>query len=404
MKKTFLAFLWIYPLLFILDGSLSLIDDITSYFLPVKILSSVREILANTTLFLSMPYIFTLFFFKTKKPAAYWILPAYNIIFTVVSSVNLIGLVSTSSFFTLMALAVSPHWIYINHPIFFICQLCSSVVQLGIGIYSFRSTWAQRAEVERKEARYFLGGFAVFSFAGFYIATNIILLIVLFVSSSAGFLGFNGDQIISVEKVYEKNGKIVHFIPMIHVGSKEFYEELSKLDATKKTLILLEGVSDEKKLMQKISYKKMASSIGLDEQVKYFKPLANTKELQKNVSYLISDVDASQFNPETRTFINKIMKEMDEKSFFEMLLVGGGDMNVPGGIANLSVDLIEKRNQKVIDNLASNEAKFEEFYIPWGAMHLPELERAILKMGYKEISKKERPVFSVMAMLSKSSK
>lgn len=404
MKKIFLAFLWFYPLLFILDGSLSVIDDITSYFLPVKMLTSIRGTVAYTVLFLTMPYIFTLFYFKTKKPLAYWILPSYNVFFAIVGGLNVVGLVATSSFFSLIALGMSPHWIYNKHPIYFACQLCFSIIQVCVGIYSFRSTWAQRAGVERKEARYFLAGIASFSFAGFFIVANIAVLIGVFVSASAGFLDLKGDRITSVEKVYEKNGKVVHLIPMIHVGSKEFYKELSQLDGVKKTLILLEGVSDEKNLLKPISYRNMAGSIGLEEQVKHFKPQAKTKQLQKNISYIVSDVDASQFSQETRTFINKTMAMLDKKSFLEMLFASDDDLQVPGDIASISADLMDKRNQKVIENLIANETKFDEFYIPWGAMHLPELEREMLQMGYKEVFQRERPVISLMAVVNSISK
>lgn len=384
-----------------MDASISTIDDIATFLFPVKYLASVRESLANLVMLLSVPYIFTLFFYKTKRPLAYWSLPIYNITFMIIASFSVYELIQSTSLFTLLAMSMSPHWIYSKHPSYFYIHFACSIIQLIVGIICFRSIWSHKEEVQRKESRLLLGGFVSFSFAGIYVVVNVAFIIAIFVSASAGFIGFNGDQITSIEKVYEKNGKTIHLIPMIHVGAKEFYEELSDIEATKKTLILLEGVSDEKNLLTKISYSKMAKSAGLDEQAEHFKPQAKTKELQKNISYIVSDVDASKFTPETREFINKTMKTMSDKSFLESMFASSSDFNVPGDAANLSADLIEKRNHEVIKTLAKNESKFERIYIPWGAMHLPEIEREVKKLGYKMTLKRERPVISILAAFEK---
>ena len=70
----------------------------------------------------------------------------------------------------------------------------------------------------------------------------------------------------------------------------------------------------------------------------------------------------------------------------------------------LIVDLIEKRNERVIQELKKNEPDFREIYIPWGAAHMPEIERAVLKLGYKNTEEKERVVISLNNILNKLSK
>lgn len=392
-------FLWIYPLLFLADASLSIIDDVASYFVAVKLLTSIRQLLASGVYFLTIPYIFILLLFKFEKPAPYWLLPAFNLVFTIVSGFSVVKLVEATSLFTVMALDMSPHFIYNKHPYFFLFQLMISVLQLGIGIYSFRFALKNQANAERRVFRIMAPGAASLSFLMFFFMVNIATIIFMFSASSGGFLTLSGDKIVSIEKVYEKDGKIVHLIPMIHVGEENFYKEISALDISKKTLILLEGVKDKQNLLASISYRKMANATGLSTQEENFRPMAKTKELQKNLSYLVADVDASEFSPETRTFINQVIKDMNEKSFFALLVSNYDNNGASDSISHLSVDLIEKRNQKVLLELMANESKFDEFYIPWGAAHLPEIERELLKTGFKEVDSKRRVIISLSEAL-----
>src|SRR5688572_29247919 len=98
------SFLWVYPLLFCLDALLSVVDDGISYFFPVQLLSSIRQVTANCVFFLGAPFLFSLFYYETKQLRTYVLLPIYNLSFSIFSGLNLINLVSSTSLFSLLAL------------------------------------------------------------------------------------------------------------------------------------------------------------------------------------------------------------------------------------------------------------------------------------------------------------
>ena len=403
MRKIARALLWIYPLLFLLDGSVSVIDDVTAYFIPLKPLSSLRNGFAYLVLSLTVPYILSLFFFKVKRLLPYWLLPLFNILGMTVSSWNAVRLVGETSLFSMFALSLSPHWIFNKHPFFFITQLTFSVLQIGIGAFTYKIANSERNTLEDGPVKYFKAASSALGFLSAYAIINILALFFLFQSAAKGFLGFTEGNITSVEKVYHKGSKTIHLIPMIHVGTETFYKEISLMNATKKSLVLMEGVSDLKDLLEPVSYKKMAESAGLQTQGDHFRP-QTTKELKDNLSYLIADVDASEFNPETRKFLNNTLKDLGQKSFFELLLSSKESKPTSGQMSNFAVDVLEKRNQKLLKDLRANENKFEVFYIPWGALHLPEIEREIIKDGYVQVSSKERPVIPLAEIVNKAGK
>lgn len=299
-----------------------------------------------------------------------------------------------------MAMNISPHWIYSKHPSFFALQILLSIIQLVVGFYCFKHAWKERNNLETKKARYILAGLTVSSLFAFETLAFVVLTIGMLTSSTKGFISFEGTSIKSVEKVFGKNGKTIHLIPMIHIGQETFYKDVSRIEATRKTLLLLEGVTDEKKLMAEFDYSHIAKKTGLDQQSKHFAPAAS-KNLQKNLDYRLADVDVSEFSPGTRSFLNKTLKSISEKSLFETLFISKDDFKDAQDMVHLTVDLLDRRNAKVLKELRANENAFEVFYIPWGAMHMQELEREIIKMGYIEQYKKERDVISMAKITEK---
>jgi hypothetical protein len=402
MRKIAKTVLWLYPLLFLLDGAFSVIDDATAFFIPLKLMSTLRNSFAYIVLFMTVPFIFSLFFFKTKKSWVYLILPLYSLAGVAAASWNAVRLVEETSLFSMFALSLSPHWIFTKHPSFFAFQLTCSLIQVIVVAYSFNFAWKNRMLVEDRPLKYLKGAFTGFMFGFTYVLISTISILFLFKGAAKGFLGFSEGNVTSIEKVYQKEGKIIHLIPMVHIGAETFYKEISVMNATRKTLVLMEGVSDLKDLLEPISYKKFAESAGLESQADHFKP-QTAKEFKDNLSFLVADVDASEFTPETRKFLNTTMKDLGKKSFFDLLVGGKEEKPTSGQMSNFAVDVLERRNKKLMIDLRANQHKFEEFYIPWGALHLPEIEREILKDGYIQISIKERPVISLGKIVNKIS-
>lgn len=402
-KKISIHFIFIFTILFFLDGILSVSCDLLNYFSDKQILTGPRDTLSYIVMFLCIPYTFVFFFIKSPKIPAYWFLPIYIVITAVGFAISTVNLINSTSLFNMLALAVSPHWVYKNHPDFFLFHFSLSVTQLIIGTYCLIKVKKNFKLLEFhnfKQAHWFLAGMTSSSLAAGYVALNIATVVSMLMGATKGFLAFDGTNIQSIEKIYAKNGKIVHLIPMIHVGSETFYKEINEISNDKKTLFLLEGVSDVKNLMEPLNYRGVASQIGLESQQDHFNP-PDGKHLKKNIFYQTTDVDASDLSKETRDFINKISKIMNEKSFFELVVNGNDLLPSLDGTASIAMDVVTKRNAKVFEHLKKQEKTFEEFYIPWGAAHLPEMERELLKMGYTQTAVKERSVISIMELANK---
>ena len=62
----------------------------------------------------------------------------------------------------------------------------------------------------------------------------------------------------------------------------------------------------------------------------------------------------------------------------------------PERVAGVMTDIIDKRNEAVIASLSKTLQHYDTIIIPWGAMHMPGIEAAILEQGFKPGEKKER--------------
>ena len=85
--------------------------------------------------------------------------------------------------------------------------------------------------------------------------------------SSAGFVQLRPEGIYMSDKTYRRKDKTIRLVAMIHLARPEYYTEIVKTIPEQKTLILLEGVSDEQNLLtNRFSYGNLAEFLGLTSQ------------------------------------------------------------------------------------------------------------------------------------------
>jgi len=115
---------------------------------------------------------------------------------------------------------------------------------------------------------------------------------------SEGFVMLHPDGLTVQARRYVRNdGKTIQLFPMSHVGETDFYQKLSKSFPTNST-ILMEGVTDDRNLLtNKITYKRMAASLGVAEQQREFRPRGQLVR---------ADVDVEQFATSTIDFLNAV--------------------------------------------------------------------------------------------------
>lgn len=219
---------------------------------------------------------------------------------------------------------------------------------------------------------------------------------------TSGFVRVSPRGVFMSERTYLKDDRKIRLIAMVHVGEQTYYDDLFKKEWSSSSIILVEGVSDKKLLLQnRLSYGKAAAMLGLVSQEKMrfagrpveLKDIGKNRQ-QKNSSnrfvpdMLRADVDVSVFNPKTIAFLNAAGKYMNDgnSSFREgmaALNAWSEQHMTPQDNMIVMDDIIQLRNKAVIGFLDKVLPSYNTIIIPWGALHMPEVEQAVLKRGFE---------------------
>ena len=223
---------------------------------------------------------------------------------------------------------------------------------------------------------------------------------------TAGFLRLSPVGIYMSERSYHRDAKVVRLAGMMHIGKEDYYEELAGAMSAGGTIILAEGVTDHDRLLvNQFNYSKLAGVIGLSSQEK-MRIDGNLVDLdhldersadaagQDKPDIASADIDLNQFEPQTIEFLNQLGRTLlGDKPLFEGLAEYNAWANehmTPEWIAGVMTDILDKRNAVVIDGLARSLARYDTIIIPWGAMHMPAIEKAVLAQGFTADTARER--------------
>lgn len=225
--------------------------------------------------------------------------------------------------------------------------------------------------------------------------------------TSAGFVKLTPEGLRLAERIYEKDGRRVHLVGMAHIADGVFYEALNESLATPlegRRLVLLEGVSDREKVLPQSfasgeTYRAMAEKLGLAEQAIGFAMQSDKPEgkpgdslaewAERGVDFRRADIDVSELDPAYRDRLVALLGAMGNLRF-EDLFSMPADMTAEE-LEELMVEgLIKKRNAHLMDVFADHHSGYAEVFIPWGAAHLPDLERRLLALGYAPVAEHQR--------------
>jgi hypothetical protein len=199
---------------------------------------------------------------------------------------------------------------------------------------------------------------------------------------SEGFLALRPVGFtVQVREYARADGKTIQLFPMSHIGEFDFYRKVSQSFPTN-SIILMEGVTDDRNLLtNKITYKRMASSLGLAEQHEAFNPTRG--------EMVRADVDVEQFTSNTIGLLNLAMlihsKGLSAETLQEMLRFSPP----PHYEEELLDDLLRKRNRHLLEELQSRLSQTEHIIVPWGVAHMPEIAAEIQKAGFHLVETRE---------------
>ena len=375
----------IFILAFLLDGSISLIDALLD-FIDINHLSSIRMLLANAVLLLSLGIYLSLGFSRKLPKRIY--LPLCLFVFWV----------SFSAF----PLA---HYLqaYTIDVLLSFCQLSLGLFALYWELNINKSAW----QLEKSSFS--------FKYSGLFVLINIVLLpliISIFAysalvseaqNSTAGFMRLTTKGLYLQERHYQKKDKNIRLVAMIHIGQKEYYQDLSQTLLAKNAVILAEGVSDVDSLLKNsLKMDKLAEFVGLSSQHEMYLDgnLITQAELEyapsidkEKVDIVAADIDANEFTPETLTFLatmGEYIAGSDSVMEWMLSFYQWSSRLPPQTMAAINNDILNKRNQTLLHYLTIALTKYDTVVIPWGAMHMPEFERAVLEKGFSLVQSKER--------------
>ncbi len=227
-----------------------------------------------------------------------------------------------------------------------------------------------------------------------------------FEEQTAGFLRLSPIGIYMSERSYHLDEKIIRLAGMMHIGKEDYYQDLARSMSSKGTIILAEGVTDQDRLLEtQFNYGKLAEIIGLTSQEKMFIDgnlieLDDLGELNRGNSdpgkpdIVRADIDLNQFDPQTVEFLNELGRTLfGNKPLIERLSEYNLWVNenmTEESIAGVMFDILDKRNEVVIDSMLRTLARYDTIIIPWGAMHMPAIEEAVLEQGFELTAAQER--------------
>ncbi|HBG05288.1 MAG: hypothetical protein A2075_20765 [Geobacteraceae bacterium GWC2_58_44] len=398
----------LFLILFVADGAVSLLDVLVSLVSPVAALGQVRVFLADVVLVLAFT-IFQGLAIDQRLPKRVFV-PLTLFVCLVPISVLIFPSLSGNSSYGL--LAASGQLLLCMLPVYHLQQTNQSGFLMPKAMFdgpffSLRNT-------------------LVFSAITVFVVPLVSVLLLFSTANSfmhkntAGFMRLAPDGIYMTEKVYRRDSKTIRLIGMIHMGDKQYYDGLAGSVAPGRTIILAEGVSDTRKMLRnRLDYGNFADYLGLtlqQEKMHFKGRTIEAAELEKSlprsrdganstaqIDIMRADVDISSFHPETIRFLDALGKQMKESTSVTKGLNASSSWSkeymTPQMQKVIMDDILYRRNKEVIRHMRKALVRYDTIVIPWGALHMPEIETEVLKQGFELQHVRERESIDFGKML-----
>lgn len=228
------------------------------------------------------------------------------------------------------------------------------------------------------------------------------------------YIEFGLTAINAKETTLSDGHRTVRLIGMAHVGEPAFYRSLiDSLPAD--SVVLAEGIKDrDERLEKRLSYQNTARALGLVQQPSLGRELEDslpeTEETKTrdhgshkgHPTVLNSDLDLSDFSPDTIRFLTRATDLYASKSLSETLSRMGSFQEGFGPKDYIAVtrDILRKRNRHLLETFDKVAPFYRTIIIAWGAEHMPEIEAGLRKRGYHIVSHDMRRIAGYATIVS----
>ncbi|MBW2292059.1 MAG: hypothetical protein JRG89_15310 [Deltaproteobacteria bacterium] len=206
------------------------------------------------------------------------------------------------------------------------------------------------------------------------------------------------------DRRYTRGEREIRLVGMMHLGEDATYRDLAASFVAENTVVLEEGVSDETgKFGRAISYDRLARSLGLHAQRSFGDYLSSQPGDEETTAWPVirnADVDAQAFSPETLAYLELAARIWDsDEPLAAFLELYRDTLEHPDRTKLLLHDVIELRNRQLIDEIERALPIYDRIIVPWGALHLPEIEREMLARGFVLENETRRQVIAWETLL-----
>jgi hypothetical protein len=232
---------------------------------------------------------------------------------------------------------------------------------------------------------------------------------------SGGFARLWPGGLQMTEKIYRSTDKEIRLTSMIHIADKAYFDDVLHSISSDRTIVLAEGVTDEdQRLAYRFSYGRLAQGLGLTSQetMEFSGKLIESEEIQwtdpsipldADYHILRADIDVKEFHPKTIEFLNMMGKHiLNNNSMAEglrnyFIWVKENSPEITPEL--IMVDILHKRNREVIRQMSQVIDLYDTIIIPWGALHMPEIEAAVLEKNFRLAETRQRTSIDFKKML-----
>ena len=350
--------------LFLADGVVSLADDSLSLFFDSHVLALFRAVVGLPDLLFAI-LIYVLMGLTPMIPKRQFL--------------------PLTLFIPVATLLLVPFAIYFSgrlHQFAWSSSFCQVIFGLGVLYWAqggFKFRWPLVAWHQLEVRRFSWRNLTTFLLVNVFVLLPAVVVYLGFCAAlavdhfSEGFVALRPVGLtVQVRKYVRNDGKTIRLVPMSHIGEPDFYRTLSQSFPTN-SIILMEGVTDNRHLLtNKITYHRMATTLGVVEQHEEFQPRGEL---------VPADVDVAVFTKSTIRFLNLVMRlhsnGVDAETVLKLM-----QMSTPHHEEQLFDDLLRKRNRRLLEEIQARLSQTEIIIVPWGAAHMPEIAREIQKSGF----------------------
>jgi hypothetical protein len=396
------TFFW---LLFLTDGAFSLVDEVTTLTLGSSPLSGVRAAFALAVLAMSVPMA-AIIGITPKAPKRVLVPPI------------------------LFAWWAGPAMAYpfgVWKPAHLALVLAVLQVLLAFAVWSFAPNFSGT----RRSLPIALRRRQAFSWKYLLVAGPVTALLFLLLAATSVALGFSTqielltggyvrvrpDGVYLVERQFRSGDREVRLAGMMHVARREFYSGvLPPPDPAEPSVVLVEGVTDRKRLLggRTLDYGRLAKLLNVTPQSESVFSNQVASEMGKQVPsggtsgnaagangagiyYKHADVDVESFHPQTIAFILaviSIFQSNDFREFIGLLADPSSPIGNDNAQEQVMDDILFSRNQQLVAEIESSLKDYRRVVVPWGAMHLPEIESWLRDRDFVQSGEVERKALS----------